>query len=81
MSEARSDLLHQQNREARATRCPACQLQICKSRDVKPHENLVEADRNTMPGADRAYTCQTCGIMLVNSRDARKPGWSQTRAH
>lgn len=82
MDEARvrREEIHQaQNREARAARCPACQLQICKARDAIPHGKLVEADRNLIQGGDRAYTCQTCGITLVNSRDARKPGWSHAK--
>lgn len=75
-----SDSSQSQNRRARAARCQACQLQICKSREVPPHEGLVEAERGTaLQGADRAYTCQTCGITLVNSPDAHKPGWSQSR--
>lgn len=69
-----------QNRKARAARCPACQLQICKARDAGPHEKLIEADRTLMQGGDRAYTCQTCSITLVNSRDPGKPGWTHARA-
>lgn len=69
------------NRTARAARCPACQLQLCKAREAAPHDGLKEAERTAMQGADRAFICQTCGITLVNSRDAGKPGWSHARGH
>ena len=69
-----------QNKEARAARCPACQLQLCKARDSRPHEKLVVVEKGSMlQGGDRAYTCQTCGVTLVNSHDSRKPGWSHAR--
>ncbi len=63
-------------------RCPACQLQLCKARESAPHAGLVEAARSDLlQGADRAFTCQTCGVTLVNSPDTRKPGWTQARVH
>lgn len=68
------------NKALLSKRCPACQLQICKAREAAPHGGLVEAARSDLlHGADRAFTCQTCGITLINSPDTRKPGWLQVR--
>jgi len=62
----------------RPQRCAACQLQLCKSREERPHAALTE-----MPGdalqRDTAYSCQTCGCILVRSSDATRPGWSHHR--
>jgi len=73
---------HTENKESRGARCSACQLQLCKARESQPHAGLVEAAGDgKLRGADRAFTCQTCGTTLINSQDMRKPGWAQTRLH
>jgi hypothetical protein len=71
--------------DGRLERCPACQLQLCKAREARPHAGLVEAsgsglkEGGPLRGADRAFTCQTCNATLINSPDMNKPGWSQPR--
>ncbi len=62
------------------SRCPACQLQLCKGRNEPAHAGLAEAT-TTGPtrGPDRSFKCQKCGITLVNSSDLSKPGWRHQR--
>jgi hypothetical protein len=68
----------------RVTRCPACQLQICKSREALPHTGLKAADSNLMEDTlDRTrhalYACQTCEAVLLHSTDMMEAGWRQLR--
>jgi hypothetical protein len=63
-----------------SSRCPACQLQLCKARTAAPHAGLNENSSDEMlRGQERAFLCQTCGITLVNSPDTTRPGWSHVR--
>ncbi len=62
-----------------APRCPACQLQLCKSREERPHAALTEFNRPDAPRLSSAFTCQTCGSTLVRSQDMGKAGWSHQR--
>jgi len=65
---------------AKATRCPACQLQLCKSRHQAPHAALKEISRNDADGAlEVTYACGTCEATLISSTDMRKPGWRHER--
>jgi hypothetical protein len=72
-------------RARRVIRCPACQLQICKSRESLPHHALRAADSNVIEDDkfDRErhaiYSCQTCEAVLVHSVDLMEPGWRQLR--
>jgi uncharacterized protein with PIN domain len=59
-------------------RCPACQLQLCKSRFERPHGGLKETERDQVNNSAQ-FSCDSCGILLVWSGDMRKPGWSQAR--
>ncbi|MSO98974.1 MAG: hypothetical protein EXR11_12275 [Rhodospirillaceae bacterium] len=68
-------------------RCRACQLQLCKSREERPHADLkavvdgsIEAKDSAIKGRDTAYTCQKCGTGLVNSTDKTEPGWRKLAA-
>jgi hypothetical protein len=68
-------------RQQAASRCPACQLQICKSRVQPPHALLTEVKSDeSSHGRETFYNCQTCGITLINSSDLGKPGWRQAPA-
>jgi len=61
-----------------APRCPACQLQLCKSRQQRPHALLTEVKSDeSSHGRETYFSCQTCGATLVNTSDLRKPGWRQ----
>lgn len=77
------------------TRCRACQLQLCKSRDEPPHGQLIVLDpapttvptqtakvRGVKPwnSRDTAYTCQSCGDALVHSSDKAEAGWRKLAA-
>ena len=68
-----------------APRCPACQLQLCKSRDEPPHAALKEMEASAGPTVkfggtrDILYLCQTCGTVLVRSTDMAEAGWRQRR--
>ena len=63
-----------------SSRCRAYQLQLCKSRREPPHAALTESKSDgVMRGADRHFTCQTCGATLINSNDLAKPGWRHHR--
>lgn len=63
---------------AAAARCPACQLQLCKSRVQGPHALLTEVKSDESSGGrETSFTCQTCGVTLINSADLGKPGWRQ----
>lgn len=57
-------------------RCPACQLQLCKSRDERPHAQLKEIGREELPHTT-VYGCGTCGATLTRSTDVSRPGWAQ----
>lgn len=79
---------HMRSTEAvvrRVTRCAACQLQICKSRESLPHVSLKAADSNLMEEGklDRTrhamYLCQTCEAVLIQSSDPMEAGWRQLR--
>ena len=59
-------------------RCPACQLQICKSRSQSAHAALKEVERD-QAGNSAVYCCDACGVSLVWSGDPGLPGWSQRR--
>jgi uncharacterized protein with PIN domain len=59
-------------------RCPACQLQLCKGRDERPHKALMETTHDAVR-SDVAYSCQTCKAVLIRTADLAKPGWSQAR--
>ena len=67
-------------------RCKACQLQLCKSRDERPHAALSASpvaqttgrDKSRSP-ADTAFVCKTCGITMIHSADLARPGWRQAR--
>lgn len=61
-----------------AARCPACQLQLCKSRDERPHAQLKEIAREELPQST-VYGCATCGTTLTRSADTGRPGWAQQR--
>ncbi len=64
--------------QAAAVRCPACQLQICKSRVQAPHAALTEVKTDeSHRGRETFFSCQTCGITLINSTDLAKQGWRQ----
>jgi hypothetical protein len=56
-------------------------LQICKSRVQPPHAQLneVKVDESSR-GRETYFSCQTCGITLINSSDLGKPGWRQAPA-
>ena len=64
-------------------RCPACQLQLCKSRESLPHGALKVADSSIVSydKLDKAqhalYMCETCAAVLVHSLDIRESGWRQ----
>ena len=59
-----------------ALRCPACQLQLCKSRAQAPHALLTEVKSDeSARGRETHFNCQTCGVTLINSSDLGKPGW------
>ncbi len=60
-------------------RCAACQLQLCKSRDERPHAALAEVSHNDTSRLSVGFRCQTCGTVLVRSQDMGKPGWSHQR--
>ena len=59
-------------------RCPACQLQICKSRNASPHAALQEKSRDEA-NSTAVFACEKCGVTLVWSGDMKSPGWSQRR--
>lgn len=62
------------------SRCPACQLQLCKGRNEPAHAKLTEAATNgASRGPDRHFICQNCAITLINSTDLAKPGWRHHR--
>ncbi len=62
------------------SRCPACQLQLCKGRSEPPHAALKDVGAGgAMAGSDKHFTCQSCGITLVNSSDLATPGWRHHR--
>ncbi|MBY0509736.1 MAG: hypothetical protein K2P94_06245 [Rhodospirillaceae bacterium] len=64
--------------QAAAVRCRACQLQICKSRVQGPHAGLTEVKTDeSHPGRETFFSCQACGITLINSTDLAKQGWRQ----
>ena len=71
--------------QAETPRCPACQLQLCKSRNMPPHaalqvsENTVNGARTALGRQDAQYLCKTCGSILLNSVDMAKPGWRKQR--
>ncbi len=68
-------------RQQAASRCPACQLQICKSRIQPPHAQLTEVKSDeSSRGRETYFNCQSCGITLINSSDLGKPGWRQAPA-
>jgi hypothetical protein len=60
-------------------RCPACQLQICKSRFEPPHAGLKELERDQVKNS-AVYSCESCNVSLVWSGDFSRPGWSQARS-
>ncbi len=68
------------------TRCPACQLQLCKSREALPHAALKVADSNVVSydkfkkDLHAVYTCERCSAILVNSLDTNESGWRHFRA-
>ncbi len=67
--------------QAAAARCPACQLQLCKSRVQGPHALLTEVKTDESGrGRETFFSCQTCGVTLINSTDLGKPGWRQAPA-
>ena len=72
-------------RRAVTTRCPACQLQLCKSREALPHAHLKAADSNVVPHGKvnkahhALYMCDTCATVLVHSLNVIEPGWRQQR--
>ncbi len=73
------------SRRAIQARCPACQLQICKSRHERPHAGLKPAEREVMADgklsseSHAVYLCQTCSAVLIHSSDVMEPGWRQRR--
>lgn len=67
------------NKSMVATRCPACQLQLCKARGASPHKGLTEAKRDDIDHFERAFVCKTCGVTLINSPNMAKPGWKHAR--
>ena len=68
------------DKQSIASRCRACQLQLCKSRSEPPHAALSESKvEGVMRGAERHFLCKTCGVTLINSSDLAKPGWRQDR--
>lgn len=60
-------------------RCPACQLQLCKSRTLGPHAGLTEMSRDEAKQTT-VYRCQTCAAALTRSSDLRVPGWTHAQA-
>jgi hypothetical protein len=66
-----------------AARCPACQLQLCKSRESLPHAALKVADSSIVSydKLDKShhalYMCENCTAVLVHSLDIRESGWRQ----
>jgi hypothetical protein len=63
------------------TRCPACQLQLCKSRSQVPHASLTEVRvEQTHAASERYFTCKACGTTLINSDDRNIPGWRSMAA-
>ena len=70
-------------KRAHTARCPACQLQLCKSREALPHTALKVADRSIVSydKLDKAqhalYMCENCSTVLVHSLDIRESGWRQ----
>jgi hypothetical protein len=56
------------------SRCPACQLQLCKGRNEPPHAGLVGA-ASSPTETEKHFTCQKCGSTMINSRDIKKLGW------
>jgi hypothetical protein len=62
-------------------RCPACQLQLCKSRSQLPHAALTEVRTGQdRPNGERQFSCKTCGTTLVNSDDMTIAGWRSVTA-
>ena len=59
-------------------RCPACQLQLCKSRSEAPHGALKETSRDEVNELIR-FTCATCSAVMVRSANLGRPGWSHQR--
>ena len=61
-------------------RCRACQLQLCKGRNEPPHAALTAiAPGGGRMESERSFTCNTCGITMVNSPDLAQPGWRHVR--
>lgn len=60
------------------TRCPACQLQLCKSRTQEPHAGLKEVSRDE--GKQTVtYRCDNCSATLTHSFNLARPGWAHYR--
>jgi len=71
------------SKRAYLTRCPACQLQLCKSRESLPHAALKVAD-SSIVSYDKLnreqhalYLCESCSTVLIHSLDIREAGWRQ----
>ncbi|TAL00430.1 MAG: hypothetical protein EPO08_13675 [Rhodospirillaceae bacterium] len=64
-------------------RCPACQLQLCKSRDEPPHGALKATDAGgNFANSDTLHTlflCQKCAAVMVHSSNLMEAGWRQRR--
>jgi hypothetical protein len=60
-------------------RCRACQLQLCKGRNEAPHAALVKIEPVEQTNLAQHFACQTCKVVLINTTDLRKPGWSQLK--
>jgi hypothetical protein len=73
------------SKRAIQSRCPACQLQICKSRHERPHAGLKPAEREFVADSKfdsehhTVYLCQACAAVLIHSTDVMEPGWRQRR--